>query len=154
MRVVDSMQVVRNRAAEALKAALHQVSQFKLKSIETNLPNPDLKVDILAQVDVHGRRHTLVCKVQASGRPDHILVALKEFQSLADRLDGNAMPVIIAPRLSDEAKALCGANKACFLDLEGNAHLELGEVFIIRSMRPRSAHTFTHDADEALAGVA
>ena len=58
MKVLNSMNTARNRAAEALKTVLDQVSQVKLKSIETNPPDPDLKVDILAHVDVHGHRRT------------------------------------------------------------------------------------------------
>ena len=158
MKVLNSMNTARNRAAEALKTVLDQVSQVKLKSIETNPPDPDLKVDILAHVDVHGHRRTLVCKVNASGQPDHVLVALKEFQDLGDKFEQDVMPVIIAPRISEEAKALCGANKAGFLDLEGNAHLELGEVFIVRRMRSQRpqghANSETHREGQALAGVA
>jgi len=141
MRVLNSMQGSRNRAAEALKSLLHQVSQIKLTSIDSTSSNPDLKVDILAEVEVHGHRHTLVCKVNASGRPDHVLVALKEFEELTGKFDDRAMPVIIAPHISEEARALCGANKAGFLDLEGNAHLELGDLFIFRRTRPQQAQS-------------
>jgi hypothetical protein len=80
MRMTDPMLAVRSRAAEALKTALHQVSQIKLRKIDHSSPGPDLKVDMLAHVDVHGRSHTLVCKLTASGRPDYVRMALKEFE--------------------------------------------------------------------------
>ncbi len=161
MRVVNSMQVARNRAAEALKSVLTQVSQIKLKSIETNLPgpdlDPDLNIDILAQVDVCGRRQTLACKVDATGHADHILVALKQFSALAKTLHDRVTPVMIAPRLTEEAMALCRAAKIGCLDFEGNARLELGEVFIVRRMLAKPVQgsaPFTHSSDHALAGVA
>ena len=53
--MVSSMQCctgIQDRAAEALKAVLHQVSQIKLKGIDVDSPHADLKVDILA----HHRR--------------------------------------------------------------------------------------------------
>jgi hypothetical protein len=154
--MVNSMQTARSKAAEALKAVLHQVSQVKLKDI--SLPDPDLKTDIVASVDVHGHRRTLVCRVKASGRPEHVLVALDELQSLAGQFDGDAMPVIIAPHLSEEAQALCGARKAGFLDLAGNARLDLGEVFICRRTLPQSAEnspaSLSSREDVQLAGVA
>jgi len=172
MRLVNSMHDARNRAAEALKTVLDQVSQIKLKSIDA--PTPDLKVDILAHVDVHGHRHTLACKINATGRPDHVRVALKELQDLEDLLQTGAEPVIIAPYFSEEMKALCGASKAGFLDMDGNAHLEVGDVFIVRRSQPVSepvpaveftseaavpiapepTRTFTPNLNAALAGVA
>ena len=153
MRMVSSMQTARSRAAEALKSVLCQVSQVKLNDID--LPDPDLKIDIVAHIDVHGHRRTLVCCVKASGRPEHILVALEELQSLANQIDGDAMPVIIAPHLSEEAMALCGEKRAGFLDLAGNARLDLGEVFILRrTLAQRRSVSSSHLQNDELAGVA
>jgi hypothetical protein len=154
--MVNSMQTARSRAAEALKAVLHQVSQVKLNNIE--LPDPDLKIDLVAHVDVHGHRRTLVCSVNTSGRPDLILVALDQLQSLADSFNGDATPVIIAPHLSEEAKALCGERRAGFLDLAGNARLDLGDVFIFRRTLTQRVHRasapLSNLENNQLAGVA
>ena len=158
MRMTDPTLAVRSLAAEALKAALHQVSQIKLRKIDHNSPGPDLRVDMLAHVDVHGHSHTLVCKVTANGRPDYVRTALKEFEEDASQLDGDATLVFIAPRMSEEGKALCGESKAGFLDLEGNARLELGDVFIVkRTISKRaanSASSLSGQEDATLAGVA
>jgi hypothetical protein len=153
MRVVNSMQTARSRAAEALKAVLRQVSQVKLNTID--LPDPDLKIDLVAHVNVHGHRRTLVCSVKASGRPEHILVALEELQGFASQFDGDATPVIIVPHLSEEAKALCGERRAGFLDLAGNARIDLGDVFISRRTLSRhSSASMSNREGEELAGVA
>ncbi|HEV2487921.1 MAG TPA: hypothetical protein VGT08_20545 [Terracidiphilus sp.] len=158
MIMVDSMHVAKNRAAEALQSVLHQVSQIKLRNIDIDSPRPDLKIDILAQVDVHGHSHTLVCKVEASGRPDHVRTALDALRSHAAGLDGNTTRVFITPRISEETKALCGESKTGFLDLEGNARLDLGEVFIVkrtlRQSRRSSPSSVSGREDEELAGVA
>jgi len=153
MRVVNSMQTARSRAAEALKTVLRQVSQIKVNTID--LPDPDLKIDIVAHVDVHGHRRKLVCRVNASGRPEHILVALEQLQGFASQFDGNATPVIIAPHLTEEAKALCGERRAGFLDLAGNARIDLGDVFISRRTLSRHAPaSMSNREGEDLAGVA
>jgi hypothetical protein len=85
-------------------------------------------------------------------------MALKEFEGDVHRLDGHSTLVFIAPRMSEEAKAVCGEGKAGFLDLEGNARLELGDVFIVKrtiSKRPpRSAWPLSGQEDAELAGVA
>jgi len=141
MKVASSMQAMRNSAADALKSVLHHVSQVKIKDIELDSPRADLKVDILAYLDVQGHSHTLVCKVRASGRPDHVRTALKELQGHASEIYPNATPVLIAPYLSEEARALCWESKAGFLDLEGNARLELGDVFIGKRSLPQATHS-------------
>jgi hypothetical protein len=147
------MRSAKSRAAEALQAVLHQVSQIKLKSMELDSPRPNRKVDILAYVDVHGKSHTLVCKVRASGQPEHVRAALKELQAL--EFSEEATPVVIAPYFSEEGEALCRENKAGFLDLEGNAGLDLGEVFIRkRCLTPERGHSVcseTGRGDEQLA---
>jgi hypothetical protein len=137
MRMADSMHAAKNQAAEALKAVLHQLSAIKIKDIDIDLPAPDLKVDILAHLDVYGHSHTLVCRVEASGRPDHVRTALEELRAHTGGVDTNATAVFIAPHLSEEAKAMCGASRTGYLDLEGNAHLDLGEVFIVKRTLPQ-----------------
>lgn len=138
MRMVSSMNAVTHRAAEALTSVLHGVSQVKIKAMDLETPRADLKVDILAHVDVHGHSHTLMCKVRASGRPDHVRMALQEFQVNAGQFAANATPVLIAPHFSEESQALCRACKAGFLDLEGNARLDLGDVFIGKRSLPHA----------------
>lgn len=138
MRMVSSVNAVRRHAAEALKSVLRQVSQIKLKEIDLDSPRPDLKVDILAHVDIHGHSHTLMCKVRASGRPEHVRIALEEFHVQNVQFSENTIPVLIAPHFSEEAKALCRESNAGFLDLAGNARLDLGEVFIGKRSLPQA----------------
>jgi hypothetical protein len=136
MKVTDPMQSRKNRAVEALKAVLLQVSAIKLKNIDLDLSDPGRKIDILAHIDIYGHSHTLVCKVMAAEHRQAVRDVLVEFCDHAAQLSGNATPVLIAPRLSAEARTLCLQNKAGFLDLEGNARLEVGEVFIARQLLP------------------
>jgi hypothetical protein len=140
MRVVDSEKSAKSRAVDALKAALHQVSTIKLRSIEFDLPDPDLNIDFQAHVDVWGHCHLLVCKFEDSGHPVHIRAAIRELQESADRLAGNATKVLIAPRVSAQAQALCEESRTGFLDLDGNARLSLGEAFIVKRRLAKSAH--------------
>ncbi len=153
MKMIETLrsvgQTAKDQAVESLKATLFQVSQIKLKHIDFESPRPDLKVDILAHVEVHGRSHMLVCKVEASGQSDHVRTALAALCSDTAQFAGNVTPVLIAPHVSAEAQALCTASDAGFLDLEGNARLHLGEVFIGRRSQPQSKR-----APVQLAGVA
>ncbi len=91
----------------------------------------------MACVDVLGRSHTLVCAVKTDAHPGNLLATLRALHESAARVAGAATPVLIAAYLSPEAQALCKQSHSGFLDLEGNARIDIGEVFI-------GKRTFTH----------
>jgi hypothetical protein len=126
------------RAAAALKAVLAEVSTIKVKEIRRDSPQHGL----MAYVDVFGHGHTLACDVQTDGQAGQVRSALEELCKGAAHRSGDAMPVIIAPYLSPEAQALCKEHKAGFIDLEGNARLSLGEVFIVKRTLPNRSTTW------------
>jgi hypothetical protein len=125
------------KAAEALNALLHQVSSIKTRDIKFQPARR--KSDILADIDVLGRSHRLVCNV-ADGRPDDVKRALQKLRTCADGKKDDATPVLIAPYLSAQDREMCAKNRIGFVDLQGNARLTVDEVFIgKRSVR--SVHT-------------
>ncbi len=118
------------RAAEALKALLSQVSGVRLTEMKREPQARGRAAEIVARIDVFGHTHTLACAVHSDGEPDHVRAALHGLRDSAAHLPANTTPVLIAPYLSPEAQAFCKENQAGFLDLEGNARLTVGEVFI------------------------
>jgi hypothetical protein len=122
------------RAAEALKLLLEQVSAVKLKEMKRESQArgsaAEVVTPILAHIDVYGHSHTLACGVNADTRPSKVRASIKKLQECAAHLAGETTLVLIAPYLSPEAQTLCKQSHAGFLDLEGNARLSLGEVFI------------------------
>jgi hypothetical protein len=141
MKVIDRIQTTHDLAVEALKAVLHQVSAIKLKNIDSDSAEPKSKADFVAHVDVYGHSHTLICMMMSGDEPQSDREALAEFCDHALQFCDNATPVVIAPRFSEDALALCRENKAGLLDLDGNARIDLGEVFIARQLLPQvTAH--------------
>ncbi len=136
MKTNDAKRDLEIRAAAALKAVLAEVSTIKVTEIRHKSPEAGHDRGLMAYVDVFGNRHTLACDVQTDGQPQHLRSALEELRKGAANRPGDAMPVIIAPYLSPEAQAVCKENKAGFVDLEGNARLALGEVFIVKRTLP------------------
>jgi len=125
-----------SRAAEALGSLLHSVSSIKTRDIK--FQPVTRKTDILADIDVFGRNHKLVCSV-ANGELD-VKKALEKLRTSAEGKKGDATPVLITKHLSPQTRALCEQNRVGFLDLEGNARLVVDEVFIgKRSVRSDSA---------------
>jgi hypothetical protein len=116
-----------SRAAEALDALLHSVSSIKTRDIRFQPAHR--KTDILANIDVFGKNHKLVCSV-ADGQPDGVKKALEKLRTSADNKKGDATPVLITSHLSAQDRDLCEQSRVGFLDLEGNARLVVDEIFI------------------------
>jgi hypothetical protein len=124
------------RAAEALRLVLSEVSTIKLKEIRHD--SAASKTGFLAYVDIFGECHTLACEVKQHGRPAELHSVLDELRDSAARLNADATPVLIAPYLAPDAQAICNQRSVAFVDLEGNARISLGEVFVTkRTMRAR-----------------
>lgn len=94
----------------------------------------DVEADVVADICVDGRRHTLICRVCTSGQPRHVRAALLELRLAALQGPDDATPVLIAPYLSAGARTLCREHNSGYLDLEGNVHLVFGSVFIERTV--------------------
>jgi len=115
------------KAAEALDALLHSVSSIKARDIKFQPAHR--KSNILADIDVLGRSHKLVCNV-ADGQPDDVKRALQKLRTCADGKKSDSTPVLIAPYLSPQDREMCSKHRVGFVDLQGNAHLTVDEVFI------------------------
>jgi hypothetical protein len=125
------------QAVEALKALLQQLSSVKVRDISVESPGPQHRKEIVARIDVYGQGHVLYCNVKGNGELRNVKTTLRELQQRGIKFDKEITPVLIAPRLSIEARALCRQRQLGFLDLEGNAHLELNEVFFGKRCLPR-----------------
>jgi hypothetical protein len=128
-RSIDDLE---NRATEALRALLAQVSVIKLKEIRHQPKGP-----MLACVDVLGHSYTLACEIELAGEGESLRNALRELRDDLSCCDGAATPLLIAPHFSPEAQAMCKESATGYLDLDGNARLALGEVFIGKRSMPQ-----------------
>jgi len=147
MKTIGTIQELWIRAAEALRAALADVSGAKVREIVHPSPGAGSAYAFTASVDVYGHHHTLACEVVSDDRPSHLRPVLDELCRSTAGAHVPVMPVIIAPHISDEARALCKEFKAGYLDLEGNVWLSLGEVFILKRTIPHAAkHSLAHHA--------
>jgi hypothetical protein len=128
-------------AADALRDLLGQVSVIRLKDIKLEALGPAGGMDIVAEINVSGKRHTLICEVKNNGQPRNVRTALLQLRHYVSHLGKDATPVLIAPYLSPEGQALCREGETGFLDLAGNARLVFNGVFIERIVenKPRAA---------------
>lgn len=97
----------------------------------------DLGFGILVELGTGSRVHRLACEVKKRGEPSVVLDTLLRLrQRLADR-PREFTPVIIAPYLSPEARAICRENGAGYFDFFGNVYLALDGIYIEREREGR-----------------
>ncbi len=119
------------RAIEALKSALLRVSGVKVKRIEPiGVFEEGREIEILAQVEIYGRSHALACMLVPNERPEQLRDSVLAFCRRAADAAGDTTLVLIAPRISAALQRLCREMNAGMIDLQGNARLEIGELFI------------------------
>ena len=143
-----SMIALQSRAAHTLKAVLAETSAVQILDLEMDAAGRSAGFDILARIQVYCHRYTLACKVLPGENQEQLCSTLQELSRIAPRPDKYLMPVIIAPSLSPRSQALCRLNNAGFVDLAGNARLELGEIFLATRSLP---HTRTRGAKRSAA---
>jgi hypothetical protein len=123
-------------AIEALRAVLGSISSIEVTELKC-VPPGQGRAEILAQINVLGRIHTLECEVNAHENPQQLRMTERSSESGAADGRAESTRVIIAPYLSPEEQARCKETNTCFVDLEGNARIALGEIFIgKRTMQP------------------
>ena len=133
------MKNLEHQATQALRLLLEQVPAISLYDVGHEEFESDHEVDIVAHLDVSGRRHALFCEVKSNGQPRHVRTALLQLRNYMAHHAQDATPVFIAPYLSPDAQALCREQDVGFLDLEGNARLVFDSVFIERQVASKPA---------------
>ncbi len=119
------------QAIEALKSALLRASGVRIKEIEPiGVFEAGREIEILAQVEIYGRSHTLACMLVPNDRPEQVRDSVLDFCRRTTNAAGDTTPVLIALRTSAALQRLCREIKAGMIDLQGNARLEIGELFI------------------------
>jgi len=134
LKISTMVKDLEHQGMEALRLLLEQVPTIKLRGLKHQSRPLDQGIDIVADVEVSGRRHVLVCAVKSSGQPRHVRMALLQLRDYVAHHAQNPSPVLIAPYLSRDAQALCREHDVSYLDLEGNSRLIFGSVFIERQV--------------------
>lgn len=128
------------RAGEALRRLLENVPIAQVEGIEVEAVvsgnwGPNLRARLL----VDGRRHLLVCEYKSNGQPRYARSALLELKNYVAQRAPQATPIFIAPYISPAVRRMCEENGVSYLDLEGNARIAFGSVFIERLITDKPA---------------
>ena len=124
-----------DEARNALEELLGRIPTVKLDSIEQEYAYKGQRIDLRVRLQVYGRAQELVIEVKSNGQPRFARMAalvLRHYLTLPDKND--AIPVFIAPYISDESRRVCDEFEICYVDLVGNARLQFDGVYIDRNV--------------------
>jgi hypothetical protein len=126
------------RAARVLEDLLAEIPQVEVVSMKREVALiGDYRFDVVAELALAGRPAQLVVEVKANGQPRVIReAAIKLKRLLRDQSQG-AVPLMMAPYLSEQARAVCKEEEIGFADFLGNAHIVFDTVYIDRQVADR-----------------
>jgi hypothetical protein len=137
LKEVNSMKDGEVRACEALQRLLEKIPIVEIEGITSAAVSCQWQPDIVARLLVEGRPHVLVCEYKPNGQPRYARSALLELREYV-RQSPLTTPVFIAPYISPAVRQLCEEMGVSYLDLEGNARIAFGGVFIERIVAENS----------------
>ncbi|MGN8135218.1 hypothetical protein ACTJLC_10875 [Paraburkholderia sp. 22099] len=128
------MKEAESRAGEALRKMLEKVPILQIEAIDAEVMSDDWEPDLIARLLVDGRPHLLICEYKSNGQPRYARSALLELRNYVAHRAPAATPVFIAPYIAPAVRQMCEEKGVGYLDLEGNARIAFGGVFIERAV--------------------
>ena len=130
LKVSNSVKAVEERGASELERLLKRVPRIKLKSLKIGPMQKDPGFDVQVRIELDGKQHTLIAEVKSSGQPRYAREAILRLKAIAARSNPPAIPVFIAPFLTESTRDLCFQQGVSYLDFEGNARMAFDSVYL------------------------
>ena len=126
----ESVKILEAQALDRLQDLLGRVPGLEIIDSAEQPRNGDARPDAVLKVRVGNARWTLIVEVKPNGQPMHVRSALHQLNKYRQHAGAAAVPILIAPFLSAEARRLCIEDGVSFIDLHGNSRLAFGAVYI------------------------
>ena len=133
LKSLDPVKIER-QALETLRKALAEVPEVELVDILAEPDRQDRSIDLIAYLNFNGQQTTMVVEVKSNGQPRHVQAALFQLQRYVEGRQKSVVPLVIAPYLSEDSRALCTESNVGFLDFEGNARITFPGFYMSREV--------------------
>jgi hypothetical protein len=130
LKISNSVKEAEKRGAAELERLLKRIPKIKLKTLKIGMMSKDPGFDIQVRIELDGIQHTLIAEVKTSGQPRYAREAILRLKAIAARSTPPAVPVFIAPFLSESTRDLCFQQGISYLDFEGNARMAFDSVYL------------------------
>ena len=137
MNEIDLMML----AVESLQDLFSRNPEIKVGKIDAGarVSGTGRRVDFLVSIRAFDQPYKIVCEVKSNGEPRHAHDAALQLHDAIARMDIDALPVLIAPFLSEKSREICGEYGINYLDLHGNAFFQAPGILIDVSVPGRPA---------------
>lgn len=125
---------IERQATDALRKAFADVPDIQALEVDIAAQRTDNPVDLVCHITFNGQKRILVGEVKSNGQPRHVQGALFQLKRYVEKQQEAVTPILIAPYLSEDARALCTDNNVGYLDLQGNARITFPGFFMSRSV--------------------
>ncbi len=126
----ESVKTLELEALARLYDLLGRVPKLEILGSEEQYNFGHGRADVVLQIKVANVHWALIVEFKPNGQPMHVRSALHQLNKYGQHEGASAVPVLIAPYLSPEARRLCVEDGVSFLDLHGNSRLTFGSVYI------------------------
>lgn len=129
------------------------VPRVQLLRVREDAPLPgrlSVRYDLLLEVQIGDARRYLVCEVKSVGEPRYLHQAISQLREVLTGGDG-AVPVVVAPHISEQGRRLCRDAGVGYIDLTGNVFLQFDNVLIERTTPHRPATRLSAESPDIFA---
>jgi len=119
---------------ERLVGLVHEAPMLEVTARHFEVLHDSRVADAVVRVRVGRQQFDLVCEAKTASEPRHVRMAIYQVLDVSKVFGEGGVPLLIAPYLSPESRSICRQAGINYLDLEGNARLTFGTVFIERTV--------------------
>ena len=138
MKPIVGMNVER-QAAHVIEDFLGRLPQLDLKHIEREREAgyTDSPIDIVVEGCFAGKPLHLIVEVKSNGQPRSVRDAAHQLRRYRRNHYAHAIPIVMAPYLSPQAREACREENVGYLDFVGNALIAQDAIYIEREVPGR-----------------
>lgn len=137
MNTVTSLNAER-QAARILEDLLEKIPRLEVGRLERDAPlDSDARFDLTVDIIYAGQTIRLVVEVKANGQPRIVREAAAQLKRQLRDKNADAVPLVMAPYLSEQAREACLKEGVGYADFIGNIHIAFETIFIDRQVAGR-----------------
>lgn len=131
LKSTESVKQTERDLVEALRQRLEHIPFVSVGEVRLNVDLGGIEADGLVDIELDNGGATLVLEVKSSGQPRMIRSAIENVRRAVARLSPrNAIGLVGAPFMSEQAKRLCVDVNVGYVDLVGNCRIVGPNVYI------------------------
>lgn len=136
MKLPNPLKVERE-AEKALRNLLGEIPGVSIRRITHEPPVEDATIDLLVEASTASGPLRIAVEVKSNGQPRLIKDAINQLRHYLEDSPNSATPIVMAPFLSEQSRAICTQENMGYIDFHGNARVVTDMLYIDRQVPGR-----------------